>query len=81
MLNSTENVDEFNELLKKSRYPDQDSGKKTTWRDSDYEKAKLSISDDGDGLGIGFIKHFMPGSFCGLALDRLYQMWGCLDIR
>ena len=60
-LNETNTVDEFNELVKNSRRPDQDVVKKTTeWRCNDYEKAKIAISDDGDGLGKDFVAHFMP---------------------
>ncbi len=55
---STENVNQFNEFVKSSRYPDVDNG--SVWRAEEHTKAKSAISDDGDGLGIGFIKQFMP---------------------
>lgn len=60
-LNETSNVDEFNLLVKNSHRPDQDVVKKTTdWRCNDYERAKIAISADGDGLGKDFVSHFMP---------------------
>jgi chemotaxis protein histidine kinase CheA len=57
-LNSTENVEQFNGLVKNSRL----SSLKDVniWRPNEYAKAKESISDSGDGLGVFFIKHFMP---------------------
>ena len=58
LLLSTENVSQFNELVKTGRYPDMDNG--LAWRIEEYTKAKSAIADDGDGLGIGFIKQFMP---------------------
>ena len=49
LLLSTENVNDFNELIKLGHRPDGDGG--FFWRVEEYTKAKSSISEDGDGLG------------------------------
>ncbi len=58
LLLSTENVNDFNELIKLGHRPDGDGG--FFWRVEEYTKAKSSISEDGDGLGKDFVSHFMP---------------------
>lgn len=58
LLSSTTNVSEFNELLKASDRSARNDD--MVWRHIDYERAKNSISESGDGLGKDFIKHFMP---------------------
>ncbi len=58
MLNSTNTVSEFNELVKSSNRPSLDACEK--WTSKIYVQAKNAISEDGDGLGKDFIKHFMP---------------------
>lgn len=57
-LTCTENINDFNSLLKTARRVDNHDV--NFWRNNEYEKAKISISDNGDGLGKDFIKHFMP---------------------
>ena len=57
-LNDTNNVNEFNEFVKTSRLVDNQDV--NLWRNNEYEKAKSAISDSGDGLGVFFVKHFMP---------------------
>lgn len=58
LLSSTENVNQFNELMKSAIRPNQDAS--TFWNAQKYSQAKSSISEDGDGLGKDFISHFMP---------------------
>ena len=55
---STENVNEFNVLLKTSVRPDGDGRK--SWNPEEFTRAKIAISDSGDGLGRDFVSHFMP---------------------
>lgn len=58
LLNLTKNVEEFNELVKTSHLS---LGKGVKfWRINDYEKAIFAISEEGDGLGVDFLQHFMP---------------------
>jgi chemotaxis protein histidine kinase CheA len=58
LLSSTENVEQFNELLKSGKYSTRNTS--FFWSIEKYNQAKSSIAETGDGLGIGFIKHFMP---------------------
>lgn len=58
LLRSTENVNEFNTLVKTTRLPNVEAV--NLWRNNEYEKAKSAISNSGDGLGVFFIKQFMP---------------------
>ena len=57
-LNETENVNDFNKLIKTTTlgYQQESSG----WPASQYGQAKSAISESGDGLGVFFVKHFMP---------------------
>ena len=57
-LNETENVNDFNDLVKSSSL----SGRKGSifWPPSQYGQAKSAISENGDGLGVFLIKQFMP---------------------
>ena len=48
-LSETENVNDFNGLLKTSRLVDNQDG--CVWRIEEYTKAKSAISESGDGLG------------------------------
>lgn len=57
MLRSTDTVEQFNAWWESHL----SSGKGVKpWRNNEYEKAKKAISEDGDGLGVWFIKPFMP---------------------
>jgi len=58
MIRETENVEQFNGLLNSSTL----SARKglNLWDAKHYGQAKSAISDTGDGLGVFFIKHFMP---------------------
>lgn len=58
LLVETENVNDFNGLLKSSIRPDPDAS--IFWNAQKYSQAKSSISEDGDGLGKDFVSHFMP---------------------
>lgn len=58
LLLSTENVNDFNKFVKTPRLPDMEAV--NFWRNNEYEKAKSAISESGDGLGVFFIKQFMP---------------------
>jgi ParB/RepB/Spo0J family partition protein len=58
LLQGADSVEEFNESLKTSH---RSGGNDVIcWRANEYEKAKLSIADDGNGLGKDFVKQFMP---------------------
>jgi hypothetical protein len=58
LLMSTENVNDFNVLVKSSNRPDGDGS--DFWNAQKYSQAKSSISEEGDGLGKDFVAHFMP---------------------
>jgi len=58
LLLSTENVNDFNSLLKTSNRPDVDAS--DFWNAQKYSQAKSAISESGDGLGRDFVAHFMP---------------------
>jgi len=58
LLRSTENVNDFNELLKSSMRSGGNA--LTIWTAINYSQAKNSIDENGDGLGKDFIHHFMP---------------------
>ena len=53
LLRSTENVNFFNEMLKTSKYSNGNTS--FFWEIEKYNQAKNSISDNGDGLGLGFM--------------------------
>ena len=58
LLLSTENVEQFNELMKSSIRSDRNAS--TFWNAQKYSQARIAIADEGDGLGKDFISHFMP---------------------
>ena len=58
LLLSTENVNDFNELLKTSVRPDMDGRK--SWNPEEFTRARIAIAESGDGLGRDFVSHFMP---------------------
>jgi hypothetical protein len=58
LLRSTENVEEFNNLLKTSNRSRENDA--FSWQAEYYARAKNAIGEQGDGLGKDVVKRFLP---------------------
>jgi hypothetical protein len=60
MLSECDTVEQFNEAAKTSRSVPGQNVKKM-WRELEFAKAKQCIGENGEGLGTGFVRQFLPG--------------------